>query len=206
MDRVIYCKLHNVKYSKSDINVSKMLLNLIQIYLENTNTPVEIFDDRDYKKIHLGKAKKFLCREIKKYVENNAVFNNNFNQDFKISSKQISKLLKKKSKNISIYTTVIIYFLVQKILSANNQIKLISMSNDLGLDLESKTGEYFMQKTYIYLENIIRADGVDPSNKSLSSANYIIDCFHKIDEITGNVQGWYSNLKIEVEFNSPYSY
>lgn len=200
----VYCKLTGVKYQKTDLNISKMLSVLIFLFLESPNTPIDIFQNSDCTKICMKKAKKFICREVNKYVKNSKIFNNNFKAEFKLTPKQVSQLLKRRSNKISIFIVVLIYFLVERILVENGLGKLLNKNQELGLILNVESGLYFMQKTYIYLVNIIKTEEAEPDNRTLLLANYIIDCFHRIDKATINVQNWYNNYnKVNVDFAHP---
>lgn len=201
---VVYCKLTGVRYSRDELNVSQLLLILIKLFLELPNTPIDIFQNNDCKKICMKRAKKYLCLEVQKYVKNNVNFRNDFKNRFKLTPKQISQLLKHKCKKISIFSAVLIYFLVQRILENNGQNILLQKNNELNLDLNSRSGYYFMQNTYIFILNIIAS--VEPNNIyniNALAANYIVDSFNCIDNVNGTIQNWYNNYNNNVNFICP---
>ncbi|MBD5145607.1 MAG: hypothetical protein HDT21_06850 [Ruminococcus sp.] len=200
---VKYCKLTRDVYKyTNDLNPC-IIMELFKIYVQcQPYYPPGFFYNAS--SLCLGKLKKHICSKMNEFVKNAELFENDvMNKNFKLSKKQLSRILKKKPKKISIYVAVIVYFLIQEILKSNEKNKLIELNTRLRLNLNDKSGFYFMQKAYVAVTRSIEEDN-DNNNFVEKSANYIIDSFNRIDEKFTNVADWYENSKNEVKFGYPY--
>lgn len=208
---IVYCDISYYSYFRDNNNNGileepHIILDLIEIYSRIIKHPDYVYDSNG--RVCMGKLKKHLRISIGQFVRDNHLFNDErLNESFNISKKQLNNLLKrnKKPKHISIFTGVIIYYLVETILKHDGKSHLLMINGGDSKKLNFRTEIYFLRRTYNAINNILLIDDEDISNKNFLAANYIIDFMGIINKEYANVKGWYDNKdQYTLRFQSPY--
>lgn len=201
--RIKYCKTSSFNKYTHNYKHVQIIYYLIKIYAM-TMPEASLFDGNN--NLCMRKAKKYICLKMHQYVERHHLFNNDLlNRNFKISPKQLSKLLNKNSKRVPVFTAVIIYYLVEEILRNNGIDELWKMNSDLDLDINSRSGFYFLHDLYSFL--VEGASKLPHVNINGICVDYIAGCFQRIDDrIDSRVLNWYEMGGINNNFNFPSFY